>query len=78
MPLIITDLKYFKFWIVIFVLNSTIMTFLFINQAALFDIIFFLVQGFIINLGLLLMYYNVYTRFKAYHEGILYKYRLIF
>ena len=24
------------------------------------------------------MYFNVYTRFKAYHEGILFKYRLIF
>jgi hypothetical protein len=24
------------------------------------------------------MYFNVYTRFKGYHEGILYKYRLIF
>ena len=61
-----------------FILNSTTMTFLFIYGVELFDLIFFLVQGFIINLGLLVMYFNVYTRFKAYHESILFKYRLIF
>lgn len=60
-----------------FILNSTVMSFMFIYETPLFEEIFLLVQGFIINLGLFLMYLNVFTRFKAYHESILYKYRLI-
>lgn len=54
------------------------MTIIFISETALFEVIFLIVQGLIINLGLLLKYLNVYNRFKAYHEGILFKYRLIF
>ena len=43
LPKIITEYRYFKFWIVMFILNSSIMTFLFIYGVDFFDLIFFFV-----------------------------------
>lgn len=68
----------FKIWIVIFILNSIVMTTLFCIEAFFFDYLFFGIQGVLINYGLLTMYVHVYSRFKAYHYGILEKYKLIF
>lgn len=73
----ISHLK-FKLFFILLLVNALVFTIWLILKWSAFDWCFFIVQGAIINVTLLIMYRAVYAQFFNYHADILDKYSNIF